>query len=114
MTMGQISCAWSCQACDTLYRWRQLTAPIAAARVPYGLVLGNHDDEADLMRVEIVALDSRLRAQGSMTKVGPKEAIGLSNYYLDIAASRSSAASAARLWMLDSGGLGCSWISAGS
>ena len=82
--------------------------------MPYGLVLGNHDDEADLMRVEIVTLDARLRAQGSMTRVGPKGAIGLSNYYLDIAASRSSAASAARIWMLDSGGLGCSWISAGS
>lgn len=82
--------------------------------MPYGLALGNHDDEADLMRVEIVNLDMRLRRQGSMTKLGPKEAIGLSNYHLDIAASRSSPVPAARIWMLDSGGLGCSWKSAGS
>ena len=96
------------------HRWRQLTAPIVAARVPYGLVLGNHDDEADLMRQQIVDLDMTLRSQGSLTRMGPREAIGLSNYHLDIAASRSSPAPAARIWMLDSGGRGCSWISAGS
>ena len=44
-----------------VHRWRQLTAPIAAARVPYGLALGNHDAEADLMRVEIVSLDMQVR-----------------------------------------------------
>ncbi len=49
-----------------------------------------------------------------MTKLSPREAIGLSNYYLDIAASKGSTAPAARIWMLDSGGLGCSWVSAGS
>ena len=97
-----------------VHRWRQLTAPIAAARVPYGLVLGNHDDEADLMRQEVVDLDMKLRSQGSLTRMGPKEAIGLSNYHLDIAASRTSSAPAARIWMLDSAGLGCSWIAAGS
>ncbi len=97
-----------------MYRWRQLTAPIAAAKVPYGLVLGNHDDEADLMRQEIVDLDMKLRSQGSLTEMSPREAMGLSNYHLDIAASKSSPAPAARIWMLDSGGLGCSWISAGS
>lgn len=43
-----------------MHRWRQLTAPIAAARVPYGLALGNHDAEADLMRVEIVSLDMQV------------------------------------------------------
>lgn len=43
-----------------VHRWRQLTAPIAAARVSYGLALGNHDAEADLMRVEIVSLDMQV------------------------------------------------------
>jgi len=97
-----------------MHRWRQLTAPIAAARVPYGLTLGNHDDEANLMRAEIVELDRKLRSQMSLTELGPKEAIGLSNYHLDIAASKGSSVPAARIWMLDSGGLGCSWVSAGS
>ena len=48
-----------------------------------------------------------------MTKLSPREAIGLSNYYLNIAASKGTVP-AARIWMLDSGGLGCSWVSAGS
>ena len=57
---------------------------------------------------------TQLKSQGSMTKLSPREAIGLSNYYLDIAASKGSTVPAARIWMLDSGGLGCSWVSAGS
>ena len=56
--------AWACLE-DMLHvhRWRQLTAPIAAARVPYGLALGNHDAEADLMRVEIVSLDMQVHSR---------------------------------------------------
>ena len=42
-------------------RWRQLTKPILAAGVPHALVLGNHDDEANLMRAQIVELDQRLK-----------------------------------------------------
>ena len=44
-------------------RWRQLTKPLLAAGVPHALVLGNHDDEADLMRAQIVALDQRLKVR---------------------------------------------------
>ena len=42
-------------------RWRQLTKPILAAGVPHALILGNHDDEADLIRAQIVRLDQRLK-----------------------------------------------------
>lgn len=42
-------------------RWRQLTKPILAAGVPHALILGNHDDEANLMRAQIVELDQRLK-----------------------------------------------------
>ncbi|KAK9918079.1 hypothetical protein WJX75_001042 [Coccomyxa subellipsoidea] len=93
-------------------RWRQLVKPIAAAGVPYALILGNHDDEADLSREQIVLLDMRLQ-QGSLTELGPREAMGLSNYYLDIAAHKGGAP-AARVWMLDSGGRGCDWMYGGS
>ncbi|CAL8463973.1 g3508 [Coccomyxa elongata] len=93
-------------------RFRQLIKPIAAAGVPYALILGNHDDEADLSREQIVLLDMRLQ-QGSLTQLGPREAMGLSNYYLDIAANKGGGP-AARIWMLDSGGRGCDWQYGGS
>lgn len=32
-----------------------------AAGVPRAIIMGNHDDEADLMRVQIVHLDIRLK-----------------------------------------------------
>ena len=86
--------------------------PIAAAGVPYALILGNHDDEADLSQEQIVLLDMRLQ-QGSLTELAPREAMGLSNYYLDIAAHKGGAP-AARVWMLDSGGRGCDWMYGGS
>lgn len=86
--------------------------PIAAAGVPYALILGNHDDEADLLREQIVLLDMRL-GQGSLTQMGPREAVGLSNYYLDVAGPKGAAA-AMRIWMLDSGGRGCNWMYGGS
>lgn len=92
-------------------RWRQLTKPIQAAGMPYALILGNHDDEADLSREAIILLDRQ--SKGSLTQMGPKEAMGLSNYYLDILPARG-AQSAARVWMLDSGGRGCNWQYGGS
>ncbi len=51
--------------------------------------------------------------QGSLTQLGPREAMGLSNYYLDIAPNKGSGP-AARIWMLDSGGRGCDWQYGGS
>jgi pre-mRNA-splicing factor SYF1 len=85
--------------------------PIEAAWVPHALVLGNHDDEADLSREEIIILDEHGR--GSLTQLGPREAMGLSNYHLEILAPKGAQASA-RIWMLDSGGRGCSWHYGGS
>ena len=49
----------------------------------------------------------------SLTRMGPRQAIGLSNYYLDIGANKGGA-TAARIWMLDSGGRGCNWHYGGS
>ena len=57
-------------------------------------------------------LDMRLQ-QGSLTQLGPREATGLSNYYLDIVANKGGGP-AARIWMLDSGGRGCDWQYGGS
>ena len=42
-------------------RYRQLIKPIVAARVPRAIIMGNHDDEADLMREQIVRLDIQLK-----------------------------------------------------
>ena len=50
---------------------------------------------------------------GTLTKAGPRQAIGLSNYYMDVAAPKAGGRGA-RIWMLDSGGRGCDWVYAGS
>ena len=39
------------------HRWQQLIKPLNNAGVPYAAVLGNHDDEGDLNRTELVNLD---------------------------------------------------------
>ncbi|PRW60250.1 ser thr phosphatase family [Chlorella sorokiniana] len=83
-------------------RWRQLIAPVHEAGLPYAITLGNHDAEADLTRREIVDLDIRTGGLLSLTRQGPPQATGASNYHLDIAGPPGSDAPAARIWLLDS------------
>ena len=58
-------------------RWRQLTAPVKSAGVPYAVILGNHDDEADLDRRAIVQLDIDTSGGLSLTRQGPPNTTGV-------------------------------------
>lgn len=49
-------------------RWARAVAPVAAARVPYAVTLGNHDREAGVPGRDIVALDQRLHPDLSLTQ----------------------------------------------
>ena len=62
--------------------------------------------EAELDRRQIVALDVATGAPWSLTRQGPQELSGASNYYVDVAAP-DGGAPAARIWLLDSGDRTC-------
>ncbi|CAD7696717.1 unnamed protein product [Ostreobium quekettii] len=88
-------------------RWKQLIAPLHEHQVKYAMILGNHDDEADLTRREIVELDMATGANLSYTCQGPTMITGATNYWLDIADNDHSDVSAGRLWFFDSMDMGC-------
>lgn len=75
----------------------------------HAMLLGNHDDEADLTRTEILEADMRISGDLSHTRVGPVHLTGSSNYYLDILSSVPGEESRvdARLWFFDSMNRGC-------
>jgi len=90
-------------------RWEQLTAPMIKYQIPYALALGNHDDEADLTRDEIIKLDQQIPI--SYTQRGPLNITGASNYFLPIFSSTSQTTNSddvmANLWIFDSGDDNC-------
>ncbi|GAB4822377.1 hypothetical protein N2152v2_009423 [Parachlorella kessleri] len=93
--------------------WRRLIEPVNAAGLPYAVVLGNHDVDGggELKPREVLALDMRL-SNLSLTQQGPQNISHASNYYLDIFDAAGEEV-AARIWMLDSGDLGCGNVSQG-
>jgi hypothetical protein len=92
-----------------------LEVPIARA-LPHAIILGNHDDEYDWTRAQIIACVSP--KPHSLTRHGPAHLAGAGNYYLKIlpsakaATAATTAASAAEtsendrpaaiLWFMDS------------
>jgi hypothetical protein len=79
---------------------RQVAAPILARRVPWAMVFGNHDDEGDLSRLDLLRIQQELPL--CLTEPGPEPLTGIGNYVLRIASARSDALAAA-LYFLDSG-----------
>jgi hypothetical protein len=78
----------------------------------HALLLGNHDDEADLTREEILLQDiESSNSMGkilSLTEMGPLDITGASNYYLDVLSTNNNMDWVdARLWFFDSMNRGC-------
>ena len=91
-------------------QWEKLTLPVRENQVPYAIILGNHDDEADASRREIIEIDNEIGNGLSLTKQGPEGVTGASNYWLDIEPSSARGfpyTVAARLWFFDSMNRGC-------
>lgn len=98
-------------------QWDALVAELQELGIPYATVLGNHDDEADLERREILALERHTDAVNvSCTHEGPGNLTGVSNYWLDVLESGGGGEggdgdeggrAAARLYFLDSMDRGC-------
>ena len=92
------------------YHWDRLTSPVRERGVPYAIILGNHDDEADASRREIIDIDIEIGQGLSLTRQGPEDVTGASNYWLDVASSSLQSFpldTAARLWFFDSMNRGC-------
>lgn len=62
-------------------RWKMAVEPMKSRKVPWAFCNGNHDAEGPLNRREIVDLDRKL---GGLSKNGPKDVSGSSNYFLPI------------------------------
>jgi pre-mRNA-splicing factor SYF1 len=75
----------------------------------HAMLLGNHDDEADLTRTEILEMDTRISGDLSHTQVGPIQLTGSSNYHVDVLSATPGEESRvdARLWFFDSMNRGC-------
>ncbi|HNW58894.1 MAG TPA: metallophosphoesterase family protein [bacterium] len=80
--------------------WETVARFLAAAQIPWAVVLGNHDPEGELSPAEIVAAISG--RPGCLTVNGPDTLDRHGNYVLEIRSSRTEAP-AALLYGLDSG-----------
>jgi hypothetical protein len=71
---------------------------------PHALALGNHDDEANLNRVQVLEEDKNISGELSLTQVGPDDITGASNYYVNVYSGVSGQEDRvdARLWFFDS------------
>ena len=66
--------------------WQMAAAPLVARDLPWCTVFGNHDDECDATRAELLAMQQRI--PGCLTRSGPAGISGLGNYTLRIKAHR--------------------------
>eukprot|EP01119_Soliformovum_irregulare_P021599 TRINITY_DN7224_c0_g1_i1.p1 TRINITY_DN7224_c0_g1~~TRINITY_DN7224_c0_g1_i1.p1 ORF type:complete len:360 (+),score=55.58 TRINITY_DN7224_c0_g1_i1:89-1081(+) len=84
-------------------RWAQLTQPMIKASRYWATALGNHDDEADLDRDQIVKLDTSNPL--SLTQRGPLDITGATNYVLTVRSTNGDPV--VHLWFFDSGDDNC-------
>ena len=90
-------------------KMREILAYPNSQGYPHALVLGNHDDEANLNRVQVLSEDKEISGDLSFTQVGPDDVTGASNYYLDVYSGVVGQEDRvdARLWFFDSMNRGC-------
>ncbi|EGG18598.1 hypothetical protein DFA_04092 [Cavenderia fasciculata] len=63
-------------------KWAKIVQPMMDHQLRWALAMGNHDDQGDLNRMQVVELDSSYPY--SLTQMGPYTANGTTNYYLPI------------------------------
>ena len=85
-------------------QWNKFTVPMVEAQIPYAYTLGNHDDEGDLTRRQIVRLDQTNPYSLRNESEGIPDT---TNFRIPVYASQNDSQLAAHLWMLDSGSYGC-------
>lgn len=73
--------------------------PLVDRKIPYAAIFGNHDDEGDLKRPQLMAILEELPY--SLSRAGPEDIDGVGNYYVEVLGRGSSAHSALTLYLLD-------------
>ena len=105
---GDVSAATDTPLNDAAAAWRLALAPIVRRNLNWACVFGNHDDEGDLSRAQLMAF---LQQQpGCMAESGPSHLPGVGNYVIDLIQpatetgnrAAKSGQRAARLYFLDS------------
>ncbi|KAL1984087.1 hypothetical protein VTN96DRAFT_9587 [Rasamsonia emersonii] len=73
--------------------------PLVDRKIPYAAIFGNHDDEGNLSREELMAIMEELPY--SLSSAGPEEVDGVGNYIVEVLGQSSSTHSALTLYLLD-------------
>ncbi|KAK8794753.1 hypothetical protein WA158_001734, partial [Blastocystis sp. Blastoise] len=81
-------------------QWKLMTRVYNEYKLYYGYVLGNHDSEADLSREEVMQLD--MTHPFSMSKLGPKDIVGASNFIIPVYEYNSTTKYAFIMYFFDS------------
>ncbi|KAA6344210.1 3' 5'-cyclic adenosine monophosphate phosphodiesterase CpdA [termite gut metagenome] len=84
---------------DTYELWTELTQVLVDAKVPWALVFGNHDDEFEITKPQIIEMITNLPY--CLVENGPKEVAGNGNYVLKIASSTPPSKTKATIYCFD-------------
>ncbi|EGC30599.1 hypothetical protein DICPUDRAFT_99492 [Dictyostelium purpureum] len=87
-------------------KWLHLVSPMIQHNIRWAFTCGNHDDEGDLDRTQIVELDNTFNL--SLTQQGPSDIQGATNYYLPITDSNGDVQTI--LYFFDSGDDNCQGV----
>ena len=99
--------AWNGITPDFYYNcWTNWTLPFLQTQKRYAYTLGNHDDNADLNREQIVNLDMTNPYSLIQSSLGIH---GVSNYVLPVFSKFNSSHSSSNLWIFDSNDEGCEY-----
>ena len=72
---------------------------LADRKIPYAAIFGNHDDEGDLNRSELMAIYEDLPY--SLSSAGPEDIDGVGNYIVEVLGNGKTSNSALTLYLLD-------------
>ncbi|SBW07669.1 conserved exported hypothetical protein [uncultured Dysgonomonas sp.] len=78
--------------------WDEVLAPVISKKIPYAIILGNHDDEHDWTRRQI--MDYVIRKPYCYAQTGPAYLTGEGNYVLEI--KNTQGKTGAILYFMDS------------
>jgi hypothetical protein len=80
--------------------WEAVIKPMTDRKIPWVAILGNHDDEHDMTRKEIISLLAS--KPYSFTTRGPEDIAGEGNFILKIKSHKNLSVNAAALYCIDS------------
>jgi len=84
---------------DPAAAWRLATRPLVEHGIPWAAVFGNHDDEGNLSRTQLMEVQRTI--SHCLSQPGPEDVSGVGNYVLSIRGSEGEQP-AAVLYFLDS------------